>query len=192
MITLDASQIERASRALEHLPGGAERAMARAINRAIEGARASLAKGARARYRVSGAEIRKTMRLQRATPKKLGAAVLSVGPGIPLHAFGPTPSEPGTGGPGKPQLRVTVRRGQAKRTTRGLFVGRLRGRHWVLKRKGPKRFPLMALRGPAVPQMLGQADVVAAAERLASDRLDKRLDHEIGVLLQRLERRRAR
>lgn len=175
MITLDASQIDRAVDLLKHVPGAAQQAMARAMNRALEGARTTAVKETRAEYRVSSGDVKATMRLRKATPTNLQAEVVSTGKRIPLAAFGTKPSQPGTGGQGRPTLRVGVKR-SGKKPIDGAFIARV-GR--VAIRVGAKRYPIRTLYGPAVPQMMGAEKVIARVEEIATQRLSARLDHEI-------------
>lgn len=195
MVTFDAKQIERAAKWLEHLAGAdgiMKQAMARAMNRAIEGAKTTAAKDIRATYRVKSADIKATMNLQRATPAKLDAQVKSVGQRISLYIFGPSPDQPGTGGrfPGmgmtRPPLRVAVKRKGGKGARKiipGAFIARFGGRLRVAMRKGAKRFPIEVKYGPAVPQMLGVESVIRHVEMVAQKRLDERLAHEINRAL---------
>ena len=192
MVTFTAEQIDRAVAMLQHLPGAAQQAMARAMNRAIEGARTTAAKQIRSEYRVTSAAVKATMRLERATPTRLQAEVRSTGPRLPLYSFGPTPDQPGTGGrfPGlgmtRPPLRVSVKRGggkAARKVITGAFVARMGGRLHVAWRLGAKRKPIEPLFSAAIPQMMGVASVVKEIERVAQQRLDERLDHEISWAL---------
>jgi len=179
MVTFTPEQIDRAIRLLEHLPGKAQQAMARAMNRAIEGARTAAAKAIRGEYRVGAADVKKTMTLRRATPDRLDAEVKSVAPRVPLYAFAPRPSEPGTGGRKRPTLRVGVKRAGGRKPLKGAFVVRLGKALHVASRRGSKRFPLDVHYGPAVPQMLGVESVTRKVEAIAQQRLDARLEHEI-------------
>ncbi|MBM4319684.1 MAG: hypothetical protein FJ125_06930, partial [Deltaproteobacteria bacterium] len=183
--TFTPEQVDRAVRLLAHLPGAAAQAMARALNRALEGARTAAAKQTRAEYRVSTAAIKATMRLVRATASRLEAAVVSRGQRIPLFTFGPKPDQPGTGGVGKPQLRVGVKRAGGRKELQSAFVARV-GR--VARRKGKERFPLESLFGPAVPQMMHNEAVIARVEAIVQERLDARLDHEIAWALEKAAR----
>jgi len=189
-VTLTGDQIARAADALQHIAGGAGKAMSRAINRAIQGARTAATKQIRRVYRIKSGDVKATMTLRRATPSNLSASVTSRGKRINLYAFAPRPSASGTGGKGRRHLTISVLRGRRTRH-RSAWVGSFgkSARLRVAMRKGPKRFPIRALSGPAVPQMLGTRDVIAEVEKVAAERLDKRLDHEIGVLLKRLDRR---
>ena len=187
-VTLTGDQIARAAEALQHIAGGAEKAMARAINRAIEGARVAAVKDIRVRYNVKARDVRQTMTLRRAKPSDLSASVTSIGRKLPLFAFAPRPSKPGTGGKGRSHLTVSVRKGRRTKHRRA-WVGTFGSRLQVAMRVGKKRRPIRVLKGPAIPQMLGVPDVIAEVERVATERLDQRIDHEIRVLLERLDRR---
>jgi len=187
-ITFTPEQLDRAVRLLAHLPGKAQQAMARAMNRALEGARAAAAKAIRGEYRVSAADVKKTMTLRWATPARLDAEVKSVAPRVALFAFGPKPNEPGTGGPGRPTLRVGVKRAGGRKPLKGAFVVRLGRKLHVASRKGAKRSPLEVHFGPAVPQMLHAESVTRQVEAVAQQRLDARLEHELGRALEQADR----
>jgi len=174
---------DRARRLLAHLPGGVQRAMYRAINRAIVAARTSMSKQIRRKYKIPAKIVRPSFRVRKATRSKLGASLDGKGLRLPLAEFGPRPSEPGTGGAGKPDMRVKVRKdtGRAKPVPGG-FIAR---QGLVARRKGKERTPLEFLYGPAVPQMAGNEDVLAGVEERAQAVLDKRLDHEVDFELRR-------
>lgn len=187
MVDFTAEQVDRAVKMLAHLPGEAQRAMARAMNRALEGARTTAVKETRAEYRVSSRDVKATMRVQKATPANLQAEVVSTGKRIPLATFGARPTQPGTGGPGRPPLRVGVKRNGGRKPIEGAFISRV-GR--VAGRVGAKRYPIRSLYGPAVPQMIGAETVIARVEEIAAQRLSARLDHEIEHALETAEGRR--
>ena len=187
-------QVERAIRLLAHLPGEASQAMARAMNRAIEGAKTTAAKEIRARYRISSARIKETMTLRLASAGRLQASVTSAERRPSLYQFGPTPSEPGTGGrfPGvgmtRPPLRVAVKRRGKPQPLLGAFVMRVASGKHIAQRTGKSRLPVEVLYGPAVPQMMGVDVVSRRIEEMAVARLDARLDHEIQRALEKAGR----
>lgn len=197
MVTFEAMQVDRAVELLKHLPGKAQQAMARAMNRAIEGARTEVKRAVRKEYKPSSAEIAATMRLRKATPARLEAEVQSSGHRIPLFEFGPTPSTPGTGGRfsgygmTRPPLRVSVKRKKPPGAIPGAFVAKANRLH-VWRRTGKKRFPIEPLFGPAIPQMMGHELAIEAVyrrvEAAAQKRLDARMDHEIDFLLSKAVR----
>lgn len=181
MISLTDEQIKRAVKLLEHLPGEAQKVMASAMNRAIEGARTAASKAVRGEYRVSSERVKKTMTLRRATAAQLTAEVRSVERRPSLFQYAPRPAAAGTGGAGKPTLRVGVKRSGGRKPLKGAFIVRLgpAGLH-VASRTGKKRMPIEVHYGPAVPQLLGVESVKRHVEAVAQQRLDARLDHDIG------------
>lgn len=188
MVTFTPEQVDRAVRLLAHLPGEVPKVLSRAMNRALEGARTTAVKETRMEYRVNSRDVKATMRVQKATQANLQAEVVSTGKRIPLATFGARPTQPGTGGPGKPTLRVGVKRAGGRKPLKGAFVVRLGQKLHVASRKGAKRFPLEVHFGPAVPQMLGVESVVRQVEEVAQQRLDARLEHELGRALEQADR----
>ncbi|MGG1391277.1 hypothetical protein ABE386_26690, partial [Brevibacillus brevis] len=53
----------------------------------------------------------------------------------------------------------------------------------VYRRTTPKRFPIKGLYAPAVPQMLDNEKVRKSIQNKMLETLDKRLEHEIGRVL---------
>ena len=114
MITA-AAEMDRALRALGHLPGAAERAMARALNGAGVSARAAAIERITARYAVKPEDVRRMIGLSEASPSTLEVAVSARSGSTSLGYFPHAPSRPGTGGRGKPTLRVEILRGALAR-----------------------------------------------------------------------------
>jgi hypothetical protein len=195
MVAFSEQQIDRAVKMLEHLPGEAPKALARAMNRATENARTEAARRISRRYAIKiSAAKRKMGKVKLASPQRLIAQFVTVDRRPGLYLFGPHPAEPGTGGPGKRSLKVRVLRENSPKKIRAAFIAPLRsGNIHVTKRipdtrmaSNPKKEKVRALYGPAVPQMLGQESVLAEVERVAAERLDARLDHEIARVLGRV------
>ncbi len=184
MVTVDTTQLERAALILADIPRGVEKAASRAVNRALVSARAQAIESIRGEYEVKAGAIRKTIKLSKATPSNPGGTVTSTGSMIPLVDFAPSPSTPGTGGPGRPALTVSVKRGKREQVDGGFIMRNKSGHVGVFKRVGPKRSPLHQLYGPAVPIMMGAADVAVEVEEAAQLTLAKRFDHEVTRLLE--------
>ena len=203
MVDFTAEQVDRAIKMLNHLPGEAQKAMANAMNRAIDGAHTAAARKIAARYRIKPARAKEGIgKARHANPADLHAGFDSIGRRPTLYQYGPSPSQPGTGGAGRPSLRVAVLRSHGKKKLRHAFalggkanadgarnmlVGwRIRGTQMKSNHKKEK---IQGLYGPAIPQMLGQESVLQAVEKVARERLDARLDHEIERALERAGRR---
>jgi hypothetical protein len=68
---------DRVQSLLAHIPGAAEKAMSRAINRAINSAKAEAIRDVKERYTVSDTEIRKGIKVIPATAKHLAARLIA-------------------------------------------------------------------------------------------------------------------
>lgn len=186
MITADARQMERAARALQHLPGAVERATARALNRAAIAGRARGIEAMRERYAVSANDARDKITLTMATTERLEVEVRAKSPALSLGYFPHAPTRAGTGGRGRPQLTAEILRGQRRevRDERGpVFVAMINGRPRVMRRLPGKtttgKARMESVYSVPIALMLGAASVREAVERRALQMFDARIDHEI-------------
>ncbi len=176
-------QLDHAIRALQALPGGVERAAVPAINRANLAAKTFGVRKMMATYATKRGNVARTIRMERATRSLLTAGFSSRGNRLPLASFQVRP-----GRPSKPsdRLSITVRKDSGGNGVRRGFVNVIKGgRLAVLQRQGTARYPLRALFGPAVPQMLNEEGVREEIEARSMQVLTSRFDHEIGRLLMR-------
>lgn len=74
---VQAPDFERVERLLSHIPGAAEKAMSRAINKAINSAKAEAIRGVKERYTISDTELRKGIKVIPATAKRLAARLVA-------------------------------------------------------------------------------------------------------------------
>lgn len=173
--------VERAERLLVNIPNGLKKAVPRAINRAMESARTVGVQQARDQYTVKARAIRSTIKLDRANANKMIGVITSSGSPISLYDFKVNPKT--VNGRRRSPIRVSVKKGQQTLLNRA-FIARLgSGKTGVFERVGDKRFPIKLLFGPSAPQMLGNENVANMIEKTATETMDKRLDHEIGRLL---------
>jgi len=196
-VTFTGDQIGRAVSLLAHLPGAAERAMARSINRALEKARTIGARAVVKAYRIKVGRVKKGMgRPIRATRTSIAGAFLASGRRPTLYQFSPRPAKPGTGRKGGPPLRVAVRKRNQRRRLPDAFVFRGLNANLLIGREDPDRMMksnptkhrIQGLYGPAIPQMLGTEHSTKAMEEAAQETLATRLEHEIGRALDRAAR----
>lgn len=184
MIELNTEQIEKAEKALIHIPGAAPKAMSRAINRAAEAARTAAAREVRRKYYIKYHEILKTINIKKADPSHLVANVISRDTRRELISFRVRPNEPRHKRPPR-VLRVAVKKEGGLKPLPQAFVARgsSSGKLHVLMRVGKARYPIHIKYGPSVPEMMGTDDVAQAVEERALEVLDKRLEHEIERIL---------
>lgn len=182
MIELTVEQIEKAERMLEHIPGAAPKAMARAINRATDSAKTEAARTVTRGYHIRHRDVLDTIKIHRATPDDLNAIILSRGNLIPLMKFRVSPNRPT---PGKKRTVVARVKRNGGGSITNAFVTRLKNGHvGVFNRAGKRRFPIEQRYGPSVPEMLNSPSVTQRVQQMASVRLEQRLDHEIDRILE--------
>lgn len=182
LVTVTEDQIERAQRMLYNVPGGANKALARAINRATQNARSNVVRHIRDEYTVKATDVRRTLSVTRATASNLEAEINSKGAVIPLSSFKVRPAT--VNGRRRTPIRVSVRKGNVQSLDRS-FIARLGGgKPNVFERVGQRRLPIRKLHGPSVAQMMGNDRVIDRISQDATDMMDKRLEHEIGRLLE--------
>lgn len=185
-LSLNEAQFRHARDALLHIPKGAEKAIARAINRALEGARTDAVKAICREYQIKPTDVRRTFHIARARPGKLEAQVISTGGAIPLIKFKVSPKSPPSQKKKTPQERKVVvagvRFGTAENMPYSFIVRAKNGYTGVFSRVGDRSLPIKQRYGPAVPQMLGHENVLRFIEERAHERLDKELQHQIDYL----------
>ena len=188
MISLSISLGERHKEllsALAHIPGGANKAVARAINRAVEGARTDAIKAICEEYAIKPVDVRKSIHIVRATYQKLEAQIISTGGPLPLIQFRVNPKSTRT----KRRVRAGVKFGN-QITLPHAFIQKMSNGHiGVFQRhtdgetgKMVPRMPIKQLYAPSFPQMLGNKEVLKYIEMKAHYRLDKELRHQINYL----------
>lgn len=185
-VGIDESLYKRARDALRHLPKAAEKAVARAINRALEGARTDAVGKICAEYFVRPIDVRKTLHIVRAKPDRPEARLLSSGGAIPLMKFRVSPK--------KPPRQKGKKSGERKGVVAGVkfgtavpfpysFVAKVGSGHvGVFSRVGSASLPIRQKYGPSIPQMLGNETVLKYIEERAKERLEKELRHQIDYL----------
>lgn len=152
MIKIDVkSDMEGLKKVLSHIPGAAQRAAARALTRAMKAARTAAGRSISEEYAVKGAEVKRYMRIVHGRTQKgkdtFSAKLLASSEPWELSKFPHKPKKAGSGGPGRPPLRVEVKRGQWKAVP-GAFVAPLGGVPKIVSRASRQSLPMRKL--PAV------------------------------------------
>lgn len=166
----------RAEKMLKGIPGAAEKAVARALNRALVAGRAEGVRAARSEYTIKAAAVRSGFAgMKRARPKDLTAELTAKGKPQALKEYKHSPSSPTTGAKRAP-IRVAVKKGGLKPLGDRTFVGE--SGH-IVHRLGSTSYPLEALSGPSVPAILRNEGVSEQIMDRMSEVAESRLDHEI-------------
>lgn len=207
-----APDFSRTQNLLAHIPGAAEKAMARAINKAITSAKTEAVKLVRERYTVAEYTLRDVdgIKVLKASPKRLSATLIASSPLLKIAKFKVTQSK---------TLVTEIKRGQPKKWPHGFFArmnGPRGGDHygafarekdWSLPTKGSfHKKPKMQLarrgqdRGPvgkdirrqrifegltvSIAQMVGHHEILEMILNLASEKLEAELDRQVELFLQ--------
>lgn len=183
MIEVDAKQLEGVKAALAHLLGAAEKAVARAVNRAAQSAKVAAIRKATQEYVIKRARISETFEVGRATPSQPSAFIRSKGRPRALPYFRTRPRQVPRKKPRK-ALFAQVKQGGGG-TIRGAFLARMKSGHLGVfhRTDGSSSLPIQQNYGPSVPQMLRSPSVSAFIREKAQAVLGERLEHEVGALL---------
>jgi hypothetical protein len=209
MISLDISlseeQLRNVKESLLHIPKAANKAIARAINRAVEGARTDAIKAICSEYAIKPTDVRKKIHIVRAKPDNLKAEVIFSGGPSPLMNFYVRPKVPpsqlGIKVRDRERIEVAIKTGAPKLWSHafvarmhnissstddryvGVFyrTGRIFSKAKAL-RQGSSRTEIKAVYSLSVPEMAGKEEVLDFIEKRAHERLDKELKHQINYL----------
>lgn len=179
-ISFDQKHIERAKTMLAIAPKEADRAAAAAINRTLTHVPKEMAKTVRGKYIVRAGSIKKSLRKNRASARKLAGEIISTGKSMPLTSFK-------IGGGRRGPMRVKVLRRGSPKPVKGLFVRPFpKGYDGPMKRERIARYPLKTPAGPSIPQMVGNEEIFSKWGDEAEEFLNKRFTHEIDFRFSKL------
>lgn len=177
MIQITAEQIQRVSKILSGVPGGAQKALSGTINRAMVTARARSAREITKTYQLKAGDVKKSGRItmKHASSSSLVGSINYAGNVIPLIEF-----QVGYGNGGL--LRAAVKKGGGG-TLAHAYVANLKYGTRVYERTTTKRDSSQQLYGPSVAHMMENDDVLQEVERATMETVDKRMEHEISRIL---------
>ncbi|MNW48669.1 hypothetical protein D3C74_260450 [compost metagenome] len=178
------SNLKAARRQIAGMDKLIQQATRSAINRATQRSKTETGRKVRERYVIKQGEAVKTISIKKAAGADMKAELTSKGKTIPLINFNTTPKKR-TKKPPK-ALKAAVLRGSPRKPIKHAFVANAGGHTGVFARVGKKRLPIRELRGPAVPEMVGNQEVVEHVQTVYAEEMEKRMTHELNRLLGRL------
>ena len=176
-IETEKNAFERASKLLEGIPGGIEKAMVSAQNRALQEGRTAGTREVTKVYTVKAKDVRSSFAMHRASKSDMNAELVSRGKRLPLSTFAHTPKYDTTGA-NRRQVRVGVLKGGVKPLGQGFIH-----KGMVMQRLYSHRLPVQQKYGPAIPSMLDNEQVVDKVVETMGNAVDKRLEHETNRIL---------
>ena len=188
---IDASGVDKAERFLKALGPAAEKGVRRALDRAVKGVRTDAVREVRKEYNVTAKAVRDSFIVLR--PGRRASSEFSVnavfrGNRIKLLAFGARPAKIGGR---KPRKGISVMVKRSRKTVLSSFLAAMKSGHvGVFRRTGKfgrngnkKLEHIEELTGPAVPQMVGNMEIVDKLHDGAMERFDKNLNREINFAI---------
>ena len=178
---MSAGSLERATNLLAGISGGAYKAVGSALKRAADSGKTAAKGAVTQEYTISQSEfLARTRNINHFTRESNGEITVSfgyAGCAIPLTKFNTRVNSSG-------QVVTQVKRSSAAEVLEHSFQARMGEHRGIYERIGSSRFPVKELYGPATPQMMYSNDeVVEEIGEKVIDTYEKRIDHEILVLL---------
>jgi len=177
--------LKQAQALLGHLkdaPKKARQITARAMNRTIVSVKNETAKEVGKKYNISAANVKSVTKITTDRENYLVARYKATKGFIKLIKFNVRPNtlqQPPV------VLRAEVMRGKDRALSKRWFLAPFKGLGVnVVMRKGKKRFPLRWAYGPAIPQMIGNREIIDRIRLNAYATLEKRMEHELGRILE--------
>jgi hypothetical protein len=176
MVTLNAMQLRKLERALGHIKGGVQKAMAGAINRTLNKGRTEVKREIRKIYEIKAKDI--PVRVRGANVAQPKGEIIIRDKMLDLNKFKVQPK-------GVQRLRkkrmikATVRRGKGGFIPHGFVAGVPSGYIGPFTRVGKARLPIRKRIAIGAPIMASQPNVGPAVNKAMGDTLAKAMDQQI-------------
>ena len=192
---------EEVKKRLGDLSSQADKVIARAVNRASKTGRREIAREVQKRYKVTQKEVNKHLRIKKATASKPSAELDYKGGHRNLYewndgrAVKPNKVIKWSHGKNKSKPNVKVYKASVMKGPAKKLEGKFHNKPFLQKvRKGSytglfqrewssRDSKLVSVQAPAIPQIVKNEEVLAQFRRAAGPMLQKRLEHEIDVVL---------
>lgn len=179
MIHISNDTLNRHTETLKNLGQEGNKALARALNRAVDAGVTQAARSVSSEYYVANQKVKKTIKTKKANASNLTAGFVSAGNAIPLINFKTNPKKVPAKKP-KTLLQAGVLKSGGMGSIKNAFVNKTKsGKLHVLQRTTDNAYPIQVLYGLSIPQMVGSRKIGQEIEGRAVEVLDIRVQHEI-------------
>ncbi len=186
-ISLSNASLERAVSGLGAVQSRFPQAVARAVNRTMDGLRTDAVRETHKKYFVSAKDVRASISFRKASAGNLMGVMVSRGKRHSLADYQLTPKNPKSGK--KTVLKGAVKRaGGLKSLGPAFLVKRAGGRYFPFYRTGRGKYAMQSLISPSMPQIIKNEETVRAIEQGAEQRFSSRLEYEVNRMLGALQR----
>lgn len=204
-IQVSQADLNRTVWALRNIEGGAEKAIMRAVNKALTGVKTDMARQTAKELSLTQKRIKKDIKIEKASKTTLAGKVTSEGRPVNLYQFKAKQKKKGVsvkvlksgGRKTIPGAFIFIGRGKSGKGTQQLVGWRdktSRNAQYIgTKKKDPDvrygalprkyRKPVESLYGPRIQDITGKDSVIRVIEEKAGDRMQKELSHQTERLL---------
>lgn len=153
------------------LPGAVQRAVVRALNRAIATVRTDTTRRLAQEMGITRGTVRERLRITKATGQRLEAILTVTGKRIPILDFAARQTREG----------VTYRKGGASRglIPSGFIATMKSGHRGVFKRRSRSRLPIVERFGASLPYVAIRQKILQASRDVGDAAFKKNLAHEL-------------
>ncbi len=181
MIEITSEQIDRIHLLLGGIKNAPQKAIYNVLNRAVSTVKTTSSKEVRKTYKIKSSDLtnNRNIKISKAGPSRLEAAISFGGNLIPLIKFNINPKQPQ-----KKIVSAAVLNSGGKKRLIHAYVANL-GRYGVgvFERETSRRNSSKQLYGPSAAHMVENNSVLNSIQAAAMDTIDKRVEHEISRIL---------
>ena len=174
MIQISVNNAERIEELFKNAPIEAKKILWRAVNRAATAGRTRASVSIRKTYVIKAGDVKKSIKIRRASSSNITANLRASGPTLPLMNFRVSPSFPDV-----MRVRASVKKGGMKPIDKAFVTRTSNGFVNAFVREGDARYPIKSLYGPSIAQMLGNENVLDTVLLRTKEVLDERTKHEL-------------
>ena len=171
-IKINTKDLERAQKMLSHMPGAYNRAANAALRRVLQQMKVQAARLTHEKYYLKTGEINKTLSV---TASGMTGRVTSRGKKLPISDYYVSPKSRVKNMKG---VRAAVKRDGIKFINKAFLV-RLGGKYYPYVRVGSGKWDIRRIMSPAIPQAMGNSEIISELEDFAGEKFNERLQHEV-------------
>lgn len=186
--------IKRAQGILASVNGNIDKALSRAINKAVQGVKAEVVRQTTGEYYVKTYEVRKHIEEKRANQRRLQASIIASGRPIAMSKFKispkTVPKQAGVRVKDRKKISVTIKQSGPTTKYKHAFLARFRSGYIGLVERTNKttargKRKLSQLYSLSIPQMIGQPQTITRLKEVSDERLMQELRRQVNLLLKK-------
>ena len=173
-IKVNTQELIRAQKILSNMPGAYNRAVNAALRRTLQQMKIQASRLTREKYYLKAGEVNKTLSM---SVSGMTGRVTSRGKKLPISEYYVSPKSRIKNMKG---VRAAVKRDGIKFINKAFLI-RLggAGKYYPYVRVGPARWDIRRIMSPAVPQAMGNPEIISELEEFAGEKFNERLSHEV-------------